>query len=413
MAYRFQPPQENLLVQTVVNGLYPPLLRIRENVGRIMVDPQEGAFLEELRGRRALILPNHPSETEPSVLVGLARRLGEPFCYVATHEIFHGFDGWLLPQMGAFSIRRGRPDRPALRTATRLLAEQDRKLVLFPEGETHMCNDLILPLHKGAIQIGFWTLERLRALGKPTNLSLVPVVIRYRFAGDARPVLLRGIERLERRLGLPPPPANAAPRDRLLRAGLAVLGGVEREYAVQPPAGASPDERIAALFDYIAERTAHVLHVSVRAAPTVSLTLRALFNAAFDYVDGLEPGTSAYEKRLHERRALTARACLADLWRVQNFMAISEESLRAPLTVERAGEILFRLEKEVYGKPRTRPLRDAFVRIGHPWDLSDDLPAYRASRKTTLAHCTGRLEQQMRALLQASLADGSAPTDFV
>jgi 1-acyl-sn-glycerol-3-phosphate acyltransferase len=153
---------------------YAPLLRVRERVDRIVVAPHEWAFLEALRGRRALILPNHPSETEPSLLVGLARRLGEPFCYVATHEIFHGFNGWLLPRMGAFSIRRGWPDRPALRTATHLLAEQDRKLVLFPEGETHMCNDLILPLHKGAIQIGFWTLERLEALGEPATLPLCP-----------------------------------------------------------------------------------------------------------------------------------------------------------------------------------------------------------------------------------------------
>jgi hypothetical protein len=190
-------------------------------------------------------------------------------------------------------------------------------------------------------------------------------------------------------------------RERLLRAGKTVLIGVEREYGITSQEDMPIDTRIHNVFKHVVGRVAHLLHVTVPARPSVPLTMRALFNAVFDYLDALSEGTSAYERRLHARRVLAARTSLADLWRMQNFMAISEDYLLPPLTSERMGEILFRLEKEVYGRPRTRPLREARLRIGCPWDLAEHLPAYRTSRKSTVTLCTARLEEQMRDLLAA------------
>jgi 1-acyl-sn-glycerol-3-phosphate acyltransferase len=404
VAYRFQPPRENRTIIRAVNLLYPAFLAVRERIVRISIEPSEWRWLEELRYSRALLLPNHPSETEPSIMAGIARRLRQPFNYVATDEIFRGSTGWLINRMGAFTIRRGWPDRASLRMCRRLLAERDRKLVIFPEGETHRQNDLILPLHKGAVQIGFWSLERLEALGRLPSLPVVPVVIRYRYVGNPRPALRRGLHRLEIQLGLPPRGDPKALPDRLLRAGLAVLRGVEQEYGVGASAREeekeSIDERIAVLYDLIATRVTHILHVKMPADRSVRLRMRALYNATFDYLDRLAEGRTPYERRLHARRVAAARTCLADLWRVQNFMSISEECL-ALRTAERAGELLFRLEKEVYGEPRTLPWREAVVRLGLPMELAGWLPQYRASRKRTVAHCTAELEEHLRTLLRS------------
>nr|CAA9256869.1 hypothetical protein AVDCRST_MAG63-2215 [uncultured Armatimonadetes bacterium] len=416
MAYRFQSSRENRAVRATVNLLYPAVLAARERVVRLAATPEDWRHLERLRGRPALLLPNHPSETEPSILVGVARRLNEPVHYVATHEMFEGFPGWLIRRMGAFSIRRGWPDRAALRTARHVLAERGRKLVVFPEGETHMRNDLILPLHKGALQIGFWSLLRMEALGQHPSLPIVPLAIKYRFVGDARPELLRGVRRLETHLGLPAEPAAAPLEARLRRAGLAVLRGVEREYGVTVgvPAptpseeAAAIDARIAVLYRYVAERIARTLHVRVPEQPTVHLTMRALFNAAFDYRDGLSDGTGSYERRLHARRLRAADTCLRDLWRMQNFMAIDADCLTPPLTVERAGEVLFRLEKEVFGRPQTRPWREAVIRVGPPLDLAERLPQYREGRKAALAAATADVEERLRGLL-LSLRDVATP----
>jgi hypothetical protein len=341
----------------------------------------------------------------------LARRLGQPFYYVATHEIFHGFRGWLVRRVGAFSVLRGRPDRPSIRMSRRLLAEQDGKLVIFPEGETHMQNDLILPLNPGAIQIGFWSLERLEELGKPARLPVLPVVIKYRSVGNPRSTLLRGLRRLEQALGLPVE-SGATPRDRLWRAGLTVLAGVEREYGVSVTGagGAEPtvDERIRALYHFIAARVSHLLHTRPPEERSVPLGMRALFNATFDYLDGLAEGKTPYERRLHARRVTTATACLNDLWRMQNFMVINEGCLAPPLTAERFGEVLWRLEVEVYGRARTRPWREAIVRLGEPIELSDRLLEYHAARKATVARCTVELEERLRGML-ASLQSLGTP----
>jgi 1-acyl-sn-glycerol-3-phosphate acyltransferase len=403
-AYSFLPPRESPWVRAAVDRLCPVLLAARERVVAVRLAPQDWQRLRGVRGR-ALLLPNHPSETEPSVMAGLAARLGEPFFYMATHEIFEGPAGWLIRRMGAFSVRRGWPDRASLQMAATLLAERDRKVVIFPEGETHMRGEMILPLHRGAVQIGFWSLQRLQALGEPPRLPLVPLVIAYRYVKDPLPALGRATAGLEAHLGLSPGGALLT-TERLLRAGQAVLAGVEREYGIPASHGASFETRVERLYRYMVGRVAAALNVRAPQPYPVHLAMRALFNAAFDHratlaaPGGATPGGAVpYERRLHARRAAVAGVCLADLWRVQNFMAIGEDYLQPPLTAERAGEILFRLEKEVYGAARTRPPREAVVRVGDPLDLEQHLPAYHAGRKAALESCTAEVATRLRELL--------------
>src|SRR5262245_16800447 len=111
MSSLFHPPRESPLVRRTVDLLYPILMPLHNRVVRVVIAPEEWERLEALRDHRALLLPNHPSETEPVVMGWIARRLSEPFNYVATHEIFTGYQGWLVRRIGAFSILRGRPDR--------------------------------------------------------------------------------------------------------------------------------------------------------------------------------------------------------------------------------------------------------------------------------------------------------------
>jgi hypothetical protein len=57
-----------------------------------------------------------------------------------------------------------------------------------------------------------------------------------------------------------------------------------------------------------------------------------------------------------------------------------------------------RQEKEVYGNPRTRPWREALVRLGPPLELANWLAEYRARRKTMVARCTAEVEERLRWL---------------
>lgn len=383
-----------------MNLLFPLVMRVNDQLVRVTVVPDGRENLEALRSGRAILAPSHPTETEPVVLAWMARRVGRVFHYAATHEIFVGWRGWLVNQMGAFSILRGRADLSAARAARHLLADLDRILVMFPEGEHHMQSDLVLPLKPGAVQFGFWALARLERLAKPARCPLVPVAVKYRYVGNPRPALRAGLRRLEAHLGLGSDLRGPIP-ERLWRAGLAILTNIEREYGIPDATGRSADDRIAALANFISGRVSGALNIREPSATGIPIKMRALFNATFDYLDALAEGESSFQRQLYGRRQLAVKACLKDLWRMQNFMTISEASLAPPITAERAGEVLWRLETEVYGKAHTRPLREALVRISQPIELSARIVEYHRAERPTVLTVTADLEERLRGIVHS------------
>jgi len=79
----------------------------------------------------ALICANHRTWADP-VTVGLA--CPRQVHFMAKSELFRfPLLNWLLPMVGAFPVRRGEPDRTALRRGFQLLAD-GKLLGMFPEG---------------------------------------------------------------------------------------------------------------------------------------------------------------------------------------------------------------------------------------------------------------------------------------
>ncbi len=78
-----------------------------------------------------IVVSNHVSGLDPLVVgVSLRRRVG----FMAKEELFaNPLLRWWMTACGAFSVRRGAPDRRALRTALALLSRGEI-LVMFPEG---------------------------------------------------------------------------------------------------------------------------------------------------------------------------------------------------------------------------------------------------------------------------------------
>ena len=100
--------------------LLPRLAPLFGNVYDVGVPPEDFARLEALRPYRAILCPNHPTETDPIVLFWLARMLRQPFNYCATRQTLDGLRGKLLNQVGVYSVIRGFPDRESLRMSRRL-----------------------------------------------------------------------------------------------------------------------------------------------------------------------------------------------------------------------------------------------------------------------------------------------------
>jgi len=144
-----------------------------------------------------VIVSNHLSDLDP-LIVGSAvkRRVG----FMAKQELFE-VPGvrWWVSACGAFPVRRGEPDRQALRTAMRLL-EGGGVLVMFPEGTRGTTRELRPPEPGAAL------------LALRTGATVLPVAV---IGSDE--VMPRGSHRLRRatvrvRIGEPIPVPRPSPR---------------------------------------------------------------------------------------------------------------------------------------------------------------------------------------------------------
>lgn len=401
----FVPPRHNPALMAVANALLPRLAPLFGNAYDVKVPAEDLARLEALRSHRALLCPNHPTETDPIVLFWLARIYGQPFNFVATRETLDGLRGRLLNQLGVYSVIRGFPDRESLRMTRKLLAEEDRKVVIFPEGNVYERNDTLLHFHSGVAQIGFWALDDLQKAGKEPALPIVPIAIKYRCCAPHEATIKKGLAALEHTLHLPPDPALTA-YQRLRRVGVAVLANVEREEGVKPDDALDLGERIARVRPMILERVAQAIGAEVDPKEAPAGQIHVLFNELKAWVGVLPDAATDYEERRYRHRLETAGPLFQELLRLQNFIAHTGDYVAREPTAERFLEVLGCLQREVFGKVRYRTPLAAHLRIAPPIRLEERYTEYRKNKREVVAEVTARMQQTIAEMLQgmASIA---------
>ncbi|MHB8733249.1 MAG: lysophospholipid acyltransferase family protein [bacterium] len=109
-----------------------------------------------------IVVSNHLSDLDPLVVGSALRR---PVTFMAKHELFQ-VPGvrWWVTKCGAFPVRRGAPDRQALRTALGIL-QRGGVLVMFPEGTRGHDRTLREPEPGAAL------------LARRTGAALLPVAV--------------------------------------------------------------------------------------------------------------------------------------------------------------------------------------------------------------------------------------------
>ena len=96
----FVPPRHHPGLVWFANTFVPHLGRLFGNVHGLTVDPESLGRLRSLRGR-AILCPNHPTETDPIVVYWLGREAGRQFNYLTTRESLEDLRGKLLNRIGA------------------------------------------------------------------------------------------------------------------------------------------------------------------------------------------------------------------------------------------------------------------------------------------------------------------------
>ena len=408
----FLPPLINPMVVGAMWLLFPFLLRWGGL--SVKIDPQSLQKLREYRGTRMLLLPNHPTGEEPVVLFEIWRAMGEVFNVVAAREVFdweHGFRGWVLRRVGAYSIIRGSADRESFMTSKKILMEGLHRLVIFIEGEISRGGETLIPFEPGVIQLAFWAQEGLLKIAAKTTenpeaspesppVFIAPVAIKYFYLDNCEPDIERAMIHLETAVGIVITP-DMNRYDRLRAVGLKILEVQESMHQLGHGPELTLTERVATIKHRILNKMEIFLDLKPDPQANTLTRLREIRNTMDHLIHSYEDPVELtdYEKRMVEHLRGALSEFYTDLDRVVYFLTYNENYLQGNQTPERFIDTIRRLEKEVYGKPRLSPRRVAHVKVGEIISLKDEFPKYEQDKKNYAKIMAAELEEDMRLLL--------------
>jgi hypothetical protein len=400
----FYPPTPNNLIIWMMYHLVPHVLDRMCGVAKITVPDDDLRRLRESTLGRCIITPNHPSRVEPVIAVYLASLIHRRFHYVSAIENFEGIWERTLQCIGAYSITRGTSDRKSLSTTRSLIAEQDQQVVIFPEGEIYHHNDFLLPLNAGVAQIGFWALQDLAKLGKPLSLPVVPIAVKYKFLDDVSGYIHKRVARLEKALGIIKPEGNL--RDRVLQVGATIVQTLEKRYKL--PHDGDLSTRIERIRCCIIDRGLTMMSVDPKIKEQgMAEQMRALFNAVREFKADSHQANTEYEQRIASQTMVQVQLVIDDLNRVSDSIMTSGQYVTGLPTYERLGDLLGRMEDEVFGKHVRYPKREAIVRIAEPLELASMAEAYKENKRATVSSATAQIASKIAGMLDELASEGN------
>ena len=245
------------------------------------------AWRDHLEGRARIILAfRHPYGDEPqllshaftSLLPRLARSMGRPLPGPTRPRFVHGYEvplwsgalvRWILPRTGAVPVYHVKFDKPSVQRIRAILRNGPYPLALAPEGQVSYRAEALPRIERGALRLGFWCAEELRAEGREERVLVLPISVYYDFDEGGIGALEKLVARLESDLSLPEEPSaraasarglgraerKAALLSRLEAIDGALIRAAEGYYGIRAPSGAaSRDGRLDALLETALER---------------------------------------------------------------------------------------------------------------------------------------------------------------
>jgi Acyltransferase len=368
-----------------------PHLALRRHQLELVVTPRSLTPLETVKRKPCILLCNHPTFCDPTVMFLLSGYVGLPFHYLSAREQFNGWQGWLNQRIGAYSVQRGIPDRDSIEQTIAVMAQPDCKLVVFPEGGCSFQNDTIMPFRAGAIRMGLQAIAKQVKQGKPLpDLYIVPMSLKYRYSGNMLPAIDQTLRRLEQALK---PERHGDFYDfynRLRLVAERVIAQCEQDYMITSKPSSNWNERIDYIKQIVLDHCEQRLSLSSSAGdPHRERVYRIRYAMANRSVTILPDGTDGWD--------IMAKATM----RVLNFDAIYDGYVSSKPTAERFLDTLVRLEREVFDidQPPAKGHRHAMLRVAEPVNLAHYYESYLSDRIKTIE----ALNEQIQATMQSNL----------
>ena len=398
----FKPPKPNQSVIKVVNAIMPFVNRWYLKGITLDIDPETIERLGSTRGNPTLISPNHAASDDPYVMFLLSKQLSQPYYYMSAREVFDrgnvlGIRSAVMQRCGVYSVVRGTADRNAFRTTREILVEGKWPLVIFGEGEISHQNDTVMRFERGVAQLCFWAIDDMKKGDIDKSLYMIPLGIKYRYTQDMWDVIDSALTNLERSILPTDERAPAERYQRLRRIGIAILSTLADEYQYKVDPTASLNEHIQGLKEQILTHVEKIL--GIQSENDILTRVRALKNIVDAEVYRDIDQMTEYERKIHEEQLQKFQQFYPDLERLINFIAITDGYVAEEPSAERYLEVIFRLEKEVFGNGSMHGPRVASIRAGEPINLSKYYDSYKTQKKETVEEITIELETEVRNLV--------------
>jgi 1-acyl-sn-glycerol-3-phosphate acyltransferase len=397
----FRPPEDNEFIINFTKLIFPLVLKFKLHGAELKVVGDGLERFNKLKGKRTVVCPNHSYRHDPEVMFALADMADEEFNFIAAREVFdwnNGLNGWLLQQLGCYSVVRGAVDRESFKTTKNIIVQNKKKLVLFPEGEISRQNDVLLPLETGAVQLSYWALDELHKSQPDEPVFIQPVALKYTYKDDITEHLSWCMMKVERRLGIDNHGETSLYK-RVRAASEVVLSTLEREYNCKPQPTDTLNERMNRVKSEALQTMAEFLGVDLPSKGSHLDWVRVLRNTMDDFIYGETDELPPYQRKIWEEKAGKVKRFYRDLDRVVAFIAIYEGYLTPPTTQERLSNVVELFESEVFGEVSVKGSRLIYIHIGEPINLLDKYADYKKNKKQVIESVTLELSQQLSGML--------------
>ncbi|HEV2283712.1 MAG TPA: 1-acyl-sn-glycerol-3-phosphate acyltransferase [bacterium] len=357
-----------------------------------------------------LLTPNHSDFADAIVVTELLRRTDRFATFMASRENFdvhHGLNGLVMQWMGGFSVNRGGENAKCQQFAREVVKQGRYDLLVFPEGEVYLLNDLVMPFKPGVAMLALDAASENRREGRSERpVMIVPVAIKYRYMGDVTPALDRLAADLETTyFG----EGRTGPLyDRIYAIGVELLSRKEEEWGLRPDPAWNVYQRVHHIQKFLLESLERRYLGRVRDEFPFDRARRLMLHL-LEKLDVLrvQPDLSDEERKA---RSADLRRDLQRAEAAARSVSFADDYVLNRPTPERIAETLTKLEREIRGRyvelPKVR--RSAAVTVGEPIDVRGYLAAYdaRGTRKETILRLTRDLQTGIQIMIDAANAAG-------
>ncbi len=402
LPYQFLPPRPNRLVIALAQMITPSIVLPGKNhrLSAVELSGKE-LFLESRSHKQArfVFMPNHPTHSDPQVMMEVCRQLQVKPAFMAAHDVFvrGKISSWFMQRIGAFSVDREGSDRKAMKCATGILTTGKYPLVMFPEGNVYLCNDLVTPFVEGA---AFIALRAQKELGSDIPVFAVPVSLKYSFVEDVREKFITNLNGIAEEFG-DELNREKSVIDELKRISIKVLIHYLELHGQTPPQGGlKTDESISKAAERLIISLETKMKVTAREGDDLTTRVRKIRTT----IHGIRSDPTRKDE--HDTVSGYADEAMFAL-RILGYLGGYSNSNP---TLDRIAETITRLREDITSetaKPAGR--RKAYVKICKPVDLREYLGKFQKGARAAIAELTSACEDSVQAGINELNAGNSLP----